>query len=160
MNSNWFCSIIWLPKEFIRSEMEVQVGRGSGDLLPDHRHQPAMMKDSCIKLFWPWVLHLSVKGNIDLDWGFHQVSVILLVLPAIQVCIFRVLTVLSTQLSINTAPIKIGSDTGDSHRPEDQKRYWRVHLLSHRVRSSCQDHDWEIDLHDIVGKGQMYCAWI
>ena len=63
------------------------------------------MKDSHVKLFWPWVLHSSVKGNIDLDWGFHPVSVILLVLPAIQVCIFQVLTVLSTQLSINMAPI-------------------------------------------------------
>ena len=67
------------------------------------------MKDSRVELFWPWVLHSSVKGNIDLDWGFHPVSIILLVLPAIQVCIFRVLTALSAQLSINTAPI-IASD--------------------------------------------------
>ena len=68
-----------------------------------------MMKDSRVELFCPWVLHLSVKGNIDLDWGFHPVSVILLVLPTIQVRIFEVLTALSAQLSINTSPI-IASD--------------------------------------------------
>src|ERR1700733_14302234 len=105
MNSNWFRSIIWLPKEFIRFKVKVRVGRGSGDLLPDHRHQPVMVKDSHVKLFWPWVLHSSVKGNINLDWGFHPVSVTLLILPAIKIHIFQGLTVLSAQLSINMVPI-------------------------------------------------------
>ena len=83
--------------------MEVGVGGGSGYFLPDHRHQPVMVKDARIEYLLPWVQRSFVKRNVDLDWRFDPVSTALFVLPTIL--IIWALTALSTQVSINSSPI-------------------------------------------------------
>jgi hypothetical protein len=62
-----------------------------------------MMKDSDIKVFWPWMRHSFVERDIDLDGGFDPVSIVLLVNPAGP--IIWTLAAISTQLRINTSPI-------------------------------------------------------
>jgi hypothetical protein len=93
-----------LPKEFIGFKMEVGVGRQSGDFLPNHGNQLAVMKNSCVELLLPWMQHSFVERNIDLDWSFEPVSVSLFVFPTVPST--RALTPLfSTQLCINKLPI-------------------------------------------------------
>jgi hypothetical protein len=102
-NSDGLGSIMWLPKKFIRFKMEVGVGRGLSDFLPDHRHQPVMMKDSRIEYLLPWVQHSFVKRDLDLDWHFDPVSTARFVFPTILTT--WALAVLSTQVSINGSSV-------------------------------------------------------
>jgi hypothetical protein len=83
--------------------MEVGMGGGSGDFLPDYGHQLAMMKDSRFELLLPRMQHSFVKRNLDLDWRFDPASTTLFVLPAFL--IIQALAALSAQLSINKSPI-------------------------------------------------------
>ena len=99
VNSDGISSVAWPPKEFVWFEMEVGVGGGSGDFLPDYRRQLAMMKGSCVKHFFPRVRHPTVKGYIDPNRCFDPVSIMLFVLPV------RASYVLSAQSGINKLPI-------------------------------------------------------
>jgi len=95
---------MWPPKEFVRFEMKMGMGGGSGDFLPDHRHQPAMMEESSVKLFWPRMQHSMMKWDINLDWRFDPAFAVLFIQPLV-VPIIRVLEALSDQLGINTLPL-------------------------------------------------------
>jgi hypothetical protein len=103
MNPDRLSSFMWPPKNFVRFEMKMGMGGRSSNLLPDHRHQPAMMKDSRVKLFWPRMQHPFVKRDVNLDWRFDPVSAILFTRPVVP--IIRILEALSTQLGINELPI-------------------------------------------------------
>jgi hypothetical protein len=83
--------------------MEVGVGRGLSDFLPDHGHQPVMVKDSHIEYLLPWVQHPFVKRDINLDWCFDPVSTTWFIFPTIPTT--WALVVLSTQVGINSLPI-------------------------------------------------------
>ena len=62
-----------------------------------------MIKDTCVKLFWPWMRRSFVERDANPDGCFDPVSVILLVDPAVPV--IWALTAISTQLGIDTSPI-------------------------------------------------------
>ena len=62
-----------------------------------------MIKDSRVKVFWPWMRHSFVERDANLDGSFNPVSIILLVDPAVP--IIGALAAISTQLRINTPPI-------------------------------------------------------
>ena len=75
----------------------------TGDFLSDYRCQLAVIKNSHIKVFWPWMTHSFVERDTNLDGSFDPVSIILLVGPAVP--IIWALAVISTQLCTNTLPI-------------------------------------------------------
>jgi len=79
------------------------VVRGPGELLPNHRCQLAMMEDSSVEFFCPWVKCSLMKGNINLDWGLCPSFHIWFVLPAIHT--FDVARMFASQLSIDMSPI-------------------------------------------------------
>jgi len=108
VNSDQLNIVLLLPKEFVGFEMEMGVDGGLGNLLPDHGHQLAMMKDACIKFFLPRVQSSFMKRDFDFDWSFDPASqcAIPFIFPAVLVDALTALpTHLPTQLSIYKPPI-------------------------------------------------------
>ena len=84
--------------------MQVGVGRGPGDFLPNNGCQLAMMKNPRIELFLARVHRSFMKRNVDFDWGCNPAPrPILFVLPAIL--LIQALATLSAQPGVYKSPI-------------------------------------------------------
>src|ERR1700679_2489964 len=79
------------------------MARRTHNFLPYHRHELAVMESSSVKLLLPWIQRPPVEWDLNLDWGFNPVTIILFVLPIF--IIQGVAGPISIQLRINKAPV-------------------------------------------------------
>jgi len=144
MDSDWFGSITGLPEKFIRFQMEVD--KRSGYFFPDYRCQFTMVKDSCTEFFLPWVQHLFMKRNINLDWCFDPVSTTPFnILPAIPITGDLTASPLSWE-SIHGQSCLATSSGQKSRCPTILRRFWKLNCNffspSFQYHSPSKNEDW------------------